>query len=168
MGLRIYTINYIHDMINRAGFKLSGLRMCELGNQLIKDNYKGFSVAKEYFESVGIDHVSIDINGKNGALPLDLNNHLPAYIINKFDVVTNIGTSEHVKNNSMCFQNIHDLCVDGGIMIHLLPAVGVKHGIRQYSCDWFRDLSKHRNYSILYLVKKINNTTNYIWCTLRK
>jgi len=165
MGLRGRTIEYINSMISNVGFSLVGLRMCELGNQLIKDGYGGFFVAKDYFESLGVVHTSIDSNGLDGALPLDLNTKLK---LGKFDVITNMGTSEHVKDNKQCFENIHNLCRDGGIMIHLLPATGTKHGIRQYDSDWFEKLAADKNYEVLSLMVKLNNTTEYVWCTLRK
>jgi SAM-dependent methyltransferase len=168
MGLRKHTIKYINSMIKKSGFSLNGLNMCELGNQHIKDGYKGFSIAKSYFKSFGVNHVSIDRNGKDGALPLDLNSLIDYKKLGQFDVVTNMGTSEHVENNNCCFENIHNLCNNGGIMIHLLPAIGTKHGLRQYSIQWFEELAVNRRYKIIDLVIKLNNTTDYVWCVLRK
>jgi hypothetical protein len=165
MGLRESTIKYIHEMVNKAGFRLEGLRMCELGNQCINDDYKGFSIAKKYFESLGVHHTSIDLNGKDGALPLDLNKPIK---LDQFDVITNIGTSEHVKNNTQCFENINNLCRSAGIMIHLVPAVGTSHGIRQYTTKWFINLANKNDYKVLYIVKKKNRTTDYIYCVLQK
>ena len=172
MGYRKLTIKYAHDMIDMAGFKLENLRMCELGNQLInggREEYKGFFVAKEYFESLGVHHVSIDLNKKNGSIPLDLNKPIS---IGQFDVVTNLGTTEHVENNKQCFENIHNLCKVGGIMIHLVPHKGSGHGIRQYTLKWFKNLIKKYNYEVLHLERngkyEWKETENRIYATLRK
>lgn len=172
MGYRKLTIKYVHDMIELAGFEMKNLKMLELGNQLIwdKEGYKGFYVAKDYFTSLGVEHVSIDINGKNGALSLDLNR--PLINFSFFDVVTNMGTTEHVTNNKECFNNIHRFCREGGIMIHLVPHKGSGHGIRQYSLDYFKKLAKEKNYEILYLEHngkyEWKETENRIYCTLRR
>ena len=173
MGYRKLTIKYVHDMIELAGFQLKGLEMLELGNQLIwdKDGYQGFFVAKDYFESFGVHHESIDRNGKNGSLPLDLNKKINLDG-DGFDVVTNMGTSEHVKNNKSCFDNIHNLCKVGGIMIHLVPHKGSGHGIRQYTLKFFEDLVDKRKYEILHLERngkyEWKETENRRYCTVRK
>ena len=60
MALRKITIDYINDMIKKRGFKLQNLNLCELGNQLMIDNHTKFKVAKDYYESLGVIHTSID------------------------------------------------------------------------------------------------------------
>jgi len=136
-------------MISINGFKLENLNMCELGNQLIVDGHKGFKVSKDYFESLGVNHTSVDWNGKNGSLPLDLNKSID---IGEFDVVTNVGVAEHVKNHKQCFENIYNLTRVGGIVIHLAPKVGsyVNHkGFKWYTEEWFYNHAKEKNYKIL-------------------
>jgi hypothetical protein len=58
---------------------------------------------KKYFEGLGIRHVSVDINGLDGALPMDLRQPLG---LGTFDLVTNIGTSEHVDRQEPVWRNI--------------------------------------------------------------
>jgi hypothetical protein len=64
---------------------LVGTSMLELG-----DKQDAGRVYKPWFESLGFRHVSVDINGLNGALPLDLREPLN---LGTFDMVCNIGTS---------------------------------------------------------------------------
>lgn len=132
---------------------LKGLTMCELGDQLMDVDGIDFKVAKDYWESLGIKHTSIDINGEHGALPLDLSKP----ICNKiqeiggpFDIVTNFGTSEHVKDQYQCFRNIHDLCKVPGMVIHSVPAVGHwdNHGLYHYSLSFFEILARQTLFSI--------------------
>jgi len=87
--------------------------MLELGN---KKNDKG--VYKTYFESLGIEHVSIDLNGRDGALKFDLT--LPIYI-EPFDMITNFGTSEHVHDQQALWQNVHHLLKVNGILVSVTP-----------------------------------------------
>lgn len=104
MAIRKITLDYIHEMMSE--FKLKNLKMCELGNQKIADDCVNFKIAKDYFKSLGIFHTSIDLNGEDGAIPLDFNKPIN---IGKFDVVTNIGFSEHIKDQEQCFNNIDNL-----------------------------------------------------------
>ena len=51
---------------------------------------------KPLFEHLGFEHVSVDLNGKQGALALDARKDLTLNITNRFDIVVNNGFSEHV------------------------------------------------------------------------
>lgn len=170
MAIRIRTFKYIHKMLRKCEFyDFNGLSMCELGNQFIHC-VKGFRTAKEYFESLGIKHTSIDINGLDGALKLNLNEPLN---IGEFDIVTNLGTSEHVENHEQCFNNIDNFCKKHGIMIHVLPAKDsflFHGGFRRYTTDWFVNLAEEKKYKIENLMfgKNDEEGRKHIYCTLRK
>lgn len=94
--------------------------MLELGNKRTGDvAWKG------WFESLGILHVSVDLNGKDGALALDLTHDLD---IGQYDLVTNFGTTEHVVNQKAVWRNIHRACK--GRIVSATPAPGywIQHG----------------------------------------
>ena len=95
---------------------LVGVRMLELGN---KKNANG--VYKHYFQSVGMEHTSIDWNGEDGALNLDLRKPIT---MEPFDMITNIGTTEHVSEQEPVWKNIHNLTKVGGIIASLTPLEG--------------------------------------------
>jgi len=102
---------------------LVGSSMLELGNKI---NHK--MVYKNVFESLGFRHVSVDMNGLNGALPLDLRFPLN---LGTFDMVTNIGTSEHVSENDyagqiMCWRNIVEAMHIGSVLVSLGPKKGAQ------------------------------------------
>jgi hypothetical protein len=42
----------------------------------------------------------------------------------KFDIVTNFGTTEGICNQANMFKNMHDLCNINGIMIGIVPFQG--------------------------------------------
>jgi len=137
--------------------------MCELGNQHLRRNTQRFlrsqkkplvTTGKEYFTHLGVDHVSIDLNGQDGALPLDLCQEITdPSLVGTFDVVTNMGTSEHVEDQFSCFLNIHNLGKKGALFIHLIPEVGsyLGHGLYKYNTSFFRRLAEECGYRVLFL-----------------
>ena len=134
----------------------------ELGNQtftnecIIKypNDLVGFThrtPVKYYCERNGINHISIDITGLDNSLAYDLN--LPTIPLDsEFDLVTNFGTTEHIEPNQYePFLHIHNLCSNGGIMIHEVPVVGHWEGHCKYYYDeeFFTFLAEKNNYTIL-------------------
>ena len=106
---------------------LVGCSMLELGNKV-----KGGQTYKEFFISRGFRHVSVDTNGLNGALPLDLTRPLH---LGCFDMVTNIGTSEHVSEDDYagqieCWRNMLEALDIGSVLICCTPKPGSwpRHG----------------------------------------
>lgn len=158
-------------MLEKAGYKnVDGLRMCELGNQRIKNSTQKylkdndvppFKTGKEYFSHIGFDHTSIDTNGKDGALPIDLATPMSDNnLIGCFDVITNSGTSEHVLNQYECFKNIHNLCKKDGLIIHIVPGPNyrnivietgeiIPHGCYNYPFAFFYELANICKYTVL-------------------
>ena len=175
MGMRKEHLEYIFGMFEHTGYKqFDGMKMCELGNQRIGDTGRKYledndipsvETGKELFTHIGFKHTSIDINGEDGALPIDLtkpiigNHPLPS-----FDIITNFGTSEHVPDQYQCFKNMHNMCKNNGLFISVVPALGyintmtntetskkfvTLHGLYNYTFEFFRDLADLCKYEIL-------------------
>jgi hypothetical protein len=129
------------------------LNMCEFGQiEIRKDVGINFTVAKKYFESIGIKHTSIDIAGKFGSILIDLSKPVKSELHGKFDIVTNFGTIEHVNNSQYwAFRNMHELCIHHGVMVHALPLVGTYKGHCKYyyTEKYINDLAKMNNYMII-------------------
>lgn len=88
------------------------------------------------------------MNTKMGAVIRDLNK--PVRGIKPADLVTNIGTSEHVFNQAQVFTTIHKLCKTGGIMFHILPFTPwINHGFYNYNPILFRDLIVANHYGLV-------------------
>ena len=117
-GKQLFDI--VQQALKLLGKSPSGLEMMEIGSQGITVPGISYKVAKHYFESLGFTHTSIDLDGLYGSLVLDLTAPLTDFY-NKYDIITNFGTSEHVENQFACFENIHYFCKDNGIMIHSVP-----------------------------------------------
>lgn len=105
--------------------------MIEFGNQEVHDKvgmfyppyiqegfYSSTFPTKYFFEHMGLKHTSVDLNGFDGSLRLDCRQDLTGNL-DKADVITNIGFSEHVgegdvkdniiRNQYTIFKNMHDL-----------------------------------------------------------
>jgi hypothetical protein len=153
----------------------------ELGNQtFVKEciekynselsGYNHTTPVKKYCENFSKKHISIDITGRDGSLPIDLNKEeIPK--IGEFDLVTNFGTSEHIEPNQYeTFLHIHNLCKIGGIMLHEVPVVGGWSGHCKfyYDEDFFINLSNENNYEILEIKMNKYDVGNLIFVALLK
>jgi SAM-dependent methyltransferase len=85
---------------------------------------------------------SLDFSDYEGAdIVADLNVPLPSELSNKFDVVIDGGTTEHVYNVAIALENCSRLCKPGGQIIHILPADNFNgHGFWQFSAELFFSL----------------------------
>lgn len=161
--------NYEEKTLEKLKIDYKGLNWCELGNQ----GYNG-KVAKDMYKSKGVLHTSIDINGLDGALKLDLDKPIPKNLENKFDVITNYGTTEHVNDQYSVFRNMHNMGKVGCVMFHGVPMIGnwPKHCRYYYSTEFFAALAKACAYTVVDL--KVFNKEfyvapkNLVACILRK
>ena len=171
MGMDVATggIPLLNAALRANGWPLAGLRMLELGNQRFRSSALGAKVAaKRVFELFGVDHMSIDLNGLDGALPLDLSRPITdPKLIGAFDVVTNFGTSEHVSDQLECWQNIHRFVRVGGLVISAVPHPGYPPGHCEYFYEesFFEGLAAYAGYSIETLAR---TESNLITCVMRR
>jgi len=147
VGIEKSIVEYEKQVLYSLGLEYKGLKWCELGNQI---NYKN-EIAKKVYLSLGVEHTSIDLNGKDGALPIDLDKPVPADLLDQFDVITNYGTIEHVNNQYQVFKNVHDVCKKNGLVIHVFPLKGHWPGhCRYYYSDLFINrLAGIANYKVV-------------------
>ena len=152
-------LEFVTEAIRLEFFQPNGLSMFELVNQRFIGGE--FATGKQHFEHYGMLHTSVDINGEDGALPLDLRKPELFYDFRcKYDVLTNLGVTEHVEpivNQYECFSIIHDVVRPGGIMIHMVPDVEeldnsgawLDHCKIYYQKEFFTELTEACNYTIL-------------------
>ena len=149
-----------------------GKNMLELGCQEIRKRVKkklnfGRLSAKKYFESIGINCISIDKSSCHKALVTDLKEPIRKDFVNNFDIITNIGTTEHVKplnGQYMAFKNIHDCAKVGGIIINILPGIGKYYGHCQtyYDYGFFKVLASENKYKLV-LIEDIKKREKFSW-----
>lgn len=81
----------------------------------------------------------------------DLNaEDLPSHYRNRFDVVMNCGTTEHVINQMNSYKVMHEATKVGGVLFHQLPSVGwLDHGYYTYHETFFTDLISANGYELV-------------------
>ena len=106
---------------------------------------------KSYFRSLGYRHVSVDWNGEFGAIKRDLREPLWDEF-GQFDMVTNIGTSEHVDGQAGFWENIHNLTKVGGLYVGQCPAPNSEswwwHGNHYPTKEFYRQFAKLNGWAI--------------------
>ncbi len=150
LGSQTASINkiFIKNLINQNN-ELDNLQIENLHNL---SNKKTFNT-KDFFMSIGFcEYKSIDINGAYGSFQFDLNKNIfETYNFNqKYDLVINNGTGEHVFNQFSLFLNFHNLTKTNGIMLNILPFIDwINHGFYNFNPIFFADLAASNNYEII-------------------
>src|ERR1700691_3549825 len=108
------------------------------------------SFAGELLDLVGLTYHSIDIADGYRTTIIDLNTQpLPKNFVAAFDVILNLGKTEHILNQMACFGAIHDATKAGGHMVHQLPALGwLDHCYFLYTGRFFFDLAGYNDYEL--------------------
>lgn len=138
------------DIINP--YIAPGKSVCDLGAQ---NNYAQpllpAPYMSEWFKSNGItDYMAIDLNGENDSKKWDLSE--PVKTNKQFDIVTDFGTSEHVKDLYQCFANVNKITKVGGYMIHENPKTGnwPGHGFHYRTVEFYKELAEVAGYDLIH------------------
>jgi len=109
----------------------------------------------DFFEDLGFeDYCAIDLNDSLRAVPMDLNFNLKEHynFTTQYDLVTNNGTGEHIFDQKLVFENMHNLCKVGGVMLCILPfGPWINHGFYNFHPMLWRDLAAANNYEWLFM-----------------
>jgi hypothetical protein len=107
--------------------------------------------AGELLVASGFKYHSLDIFEGYNTILFDLNIHEPLQeMFEKFDLVTNLGTTEHIINQYQSMRTIHQLTKQGGLIYHDLPMSGYHmHGYFSYNPLLFQHLAMANGYEIV-------------------
>lgn len=105
-----------HELPLMEEFIVPGVQVLEFGD---KRNPTG--LYRDWYLARGARYVSVDINGRNGAVPLDVRH---PFNLGTFDVVTNWGFSEHVSRQAPFWANAHAALNVGGVFVGTTPQPG--------------------------------------------
>lgn len=184
----------------RYGENLSGLSIIELGDQVFYGDYPSYFEpfvrynfteqvddtfpAKRYFTHLGMNHTSIDWNGLNGAIKLDCREDLSKVLDTTYDIITNIGFTEHVgeedvqsnliRNQYAVFRNLHNFGKIGSLYFHQVPKVfhWTRHGVCDYDRIFFNELIRLNHYETLlgptYMEAGVYATTSLVLASFIK
>ncbi len=152
MGISKHSLEIIDKARKYLDMPYKGLKMCEMGCMLFHKGVAEHKTLKEYFKEKGVKHTSIDQSGEYGSVPMNLCKPLNLWQ-NEFDIITDIGTGEHVHNQFMYFKNCYNLCRREGVMVHRLPAKGHWGNRRIYHYDkaFIKNLAILGGYEILFM-----------------
>jgi hypothetical protein len=168
MGIIKTSFEALNNTLSGIPNKLE-LVLIELGIQASYDNlefiYLRDVLSKEYKE-----YLSIDLHNVKNVTICDLSVSQPDLF--KCDILTNIGTSEHVEYEEgqyNCWLNIHNWLKIGGTAIHELPKIGSWKGHCRYYIDesFFNNFMKY-GYTILELKIHTHTPGDSVWCVLKK
>src|SRR6516165_8705520 len=118
--------------------------------QLLMTSNASQKPARILYQALGISYSCVDVDGRSGTLILDLNfDTAPEEHWNKYGLVTNHGTSEHILNQYNVFKMMHDFTKPGGVMIHAVPfTVHLEHGFFNYRPNFFEALARYNSYEV--------------------
>lgn len=149
---RVLTLGRQHFTVHPRDFqKVPGL------DQIARDapqlNHSGERFAEDFFRQLGVaELVSIDASAYESCdLVHDLNRPIPREWHQKYDVVFDGGTLEHVFHVPNAFQNALDLVRAGGCFVSCTPSNNYNgHGFYQFSPEFFfRLLDENRGFRVL-------------------
>lgn len=113
---------------------------------------QGFVDDITFFKSLGFDQVeSVDFSTyQNPTFVHDFNHPISENYHEKYDVIFDGGTLEHIFHFPNCLENIHHMLKPGGIIIHFSPSHNhVDHGFYMFSPTVYYDYYSTNKYSIL-------------------
>jgi hypothetical protein len=126
---------------------------------------------KAYFEMLGFEHVSIDWNGEHGALVRDLRKPLWEEL-GQFDMVSNMGTTEHVSKQRGVWQNIHMMTAVGGVYVGQTPYHDGQswwwHGEHYPTEEWYLDFADLNGWEVERLYRGKEPPNENLYCRMVK
>lgn len=118
----------------------------------VKPRVKAVSSKKQFWHNLGFESVtSLDYSDFEGAeIIWDLNLPLNDSFSERFDVVFDGGTMEHVFDTSSVLGNIGKLLKVGGLVIHEVPSSNsVDHGLYSFSPTLFRTYYSNHHFELI-------------------
>jgi SAM-dependent methyltransferase len=117
-----------------------------------KKRTSAFISDETLFKRLGFKNVwSMDCSGYEKCKIIhDLNLDVPADLLNKFDLIFDGGTSEHIFNLPKVLENYNKMLKAGGRIVHVLPASNfVDHGFYMFSPTLFYDYYSANKWEIV-------------------
>jgi hypothetical protein len=106
---------------------------------------------RELYEALGLQCTSVALDGGPDALKLDLNfDPVPVDHKHRYDLATNVGTSEYLLNQLNVFKTVHDFTRPWGFMLHAVPfTVQLERAFFNYQPNFFDALARYNSYRTL-------------------
>lgn len=169
MGINKQSYDAISSILDKVENKDKKI-LIELG---IQESYfnSDFKFLRDKISIFFMNYLSLDLHDISGVTKFDLSVYQPDKF--KADVITNIGTSEHVEYEDgqyNCWKNMHHWLNVGGLVIHELPEINSWPNHCRYftTLEFFQNLENY-GYELLELKYHVHEQQgNLIWSVLKK
>jgi len=149
-GIHLKTTQDLQKLAEQMKFQLKSNIILSIPNGIIKNsNYIADTIL---FLSLGFDSIdSLDISDYEQCTVMqDLNIDVPAELYNKYDLIVDGGSSEHIFNLPKVLENYNRMLKVGGRLIHALPSSNhVDHGFYMFSPNLFWEYYSANNWEII-------------------
>ena len=126
------TLTIGRQKITADKFVIHEILNCKKISDTYLDNY-----LINYFGSTKVDVLDVN-NYENANIIHNLNNVIPSDLIEKYDVIIDGGSLEHVFDIKTALNNLKKMCKIGGTIIHISPTNNFcGHGFYQFSPNLF-------------------------------
>jgi hypothetical protein len=126
----------------------------ERANSLLAERFRAGQIWKvaDLFKGSSIHHKSVDLYPGESIIEADLNTFVvPIEYRGTFDLVANLGSTEHIFDQVNAFRCMHDFAKVGGLLWHSVPIIGYyNHGLFNYHPLFFVFLAGANGYEIEY------------------
>jgi hypothetical protein len=123
--------------------------------QRVAEQYDGVNrcPVSELFRGSQYRYRCLDLYPGEFTIVADLNTYVvPAEDRGRFDLITNIGTTEHITDQVNSFRAVHDFARPGASFLHSVPFSGYfNHGLYNYHPIFFVFLASANEYEIVHL-----------------
>lgn len=161
MAIVIEHIPFYREIFNSPGFYKEPFLMIGLPNIAGKYIPKDFSFRnlKELLTNKGLKKIeSLDLFDPNSDIKHDLNSPIPRKYHNKYKVVIDIGTLEHVFDTKQCLENYFRMVSEKGIFVLVTCVNGYfGHGLHVFNPEVLIDSLEKNNFKIIF--KKFSSST---------
>jgi len=142
---------YVRDVIKHFAEKNPSIKKAEEYSEAEIKAIADKGLFGRIITACGFTYRALDIFEAEATTLFDLNIHSPGDdLYEKFDLVTNFGTTEHVINQYLSMKTMHELTKPGGLIYHDLPMAGYhNHGYFSYNPLLFRHLAEANGYTII-------------------
>ena len=169
MGVRAKCLRYINEITEIAEINFTeinfiyDLNCCILGSTQLRDcarkmifqNHgdvaKKLWLLKDFFIYMQWNVIDIDKNYKKADYQIDLCQPVPSELLDRFDLIIDAGTGEHILDQKSLYRNKHGMLKKNGVSISIVPVEGsyFGHGSWQYPVGFPLSLCHENKYGFI-------------------
>jgi hypothetical protein len=148
----LFTKKSLYQMAKQCNFPLKKSRYIKIATVKPELTAMSYLDDRELFKALGFSEVlRLDYSNYEGAdIVFDLNSDsLPENLHNRFDMIIDGGTTEHVFHVPNLLRSVSRMLKPGGRIVHLLPSSNyMDHGFYMFSPTLFYDYYSANNFEI--------------------